>query len=231
MDENQFWSKVARGEPDACWEWTGGLKGYGYGAAWFHGKRVSAHRLAYELTHGPIPAGLKICHSCDNPPCCNPAHLFAGTQADNIVDAYQKQRLPSGDKHYKTKVRERDVAWLQECIASGWLTRAEAAEALGVTKGTISSYTRGIGIGPPQPANPAPTTDPAVGAVANESAKLLTVTQAAARLGISRQRVCSLLAAGRLPATRFGQAWMITEEDLAAFVRLPRGRPAKKKAT
>jgi excisionase family DNA binding protein len=59
--------------------------------------------------------------------------------------------------------------------------------------------------------------------------KLLTATEAARALGISKQRICYLLAAGRLPATRFGQAWMIRERDLAAFVRLPRGRPAKEK--
>ena len=60
--------------------------------------------------------------------------------------------------------------------------------------------------------------------------KLLTATEAAKALGVSRQRICYLLAAGRLPATRFGQAWMIREEDLRAFVRLPRGRPAKSRS-
>lgn len=94
----RFWAKVNR--TDGCWEWQASRNNYGYGL--FHvgvgaaGRiRSSAHRFAYELAHGPIPKGLNVCHSCDNPPCCNPAHLFLGTQRDNVLDAARKGRTPA----------------------------------------------------------------------------------------------------------------------------------------
>jgi hypothetical protein len=96
--EERFWAKVDRsGGPDACWLWTAGTfrlrNGYGkFGADPAASRTVYAHRFAYELSHGPIPPGLLVCHHCDNPPCCNPAHLFLGTIADNMRDMSDKGR-------------------------------------------------------------------------------------------------------------------------------------------
>lgn len=87
-----FWSRVDRRGPDECWEWTASRYPTGYGYITIGGKKSYAHRVAYELTHGPIPGGLHICHRCDNPPCCNPAHLFAGTAKDNMQDRDRKGR-------------------------------------------------------------------------------------------------------------------------------------------
>lgn len=96
----RFWSKVdASAGPDACWPWLGGRKAKGYGTFFIrrdppgrHGKLIqtTAHRMAYQLTNGAIDDGLVVRHTCDNPPCCNPAHLIPGTIADNSRDAMER---------------------------------------------------------------------------------------------------------------------------------------------
>lgn len=85
---------VQVGEPNACWEWTGFRIPDGYGQITIRSRQrtYKAHRLAWEIAHGPIPEGLQVCHKCDNPPCCNPAHLFLGTARDNVMDRERKGR-------------------------------------------------------------------------------------------------------------------------------------------
>lgn len=82
-----------------CIEWTGatvksnGYEHHRYGRHTSGGKKRLAHRVAYERANGPIPQGLEICHTCDNPLCCNPDHLFLGTHRDNMQDAIRKGRV------------------------------------------------------------------------------------------------------------------------------------------
>jgi hypothetical protein len=107
----RFWAHVDKsGGPDACWPWHGGHVGRGYGhTTWsdnYERIEIMAHRQAYEFEFGgPIPQGLQVCHKCDNPPCCNPAHLFLGTATENLVDAYTKGRrkraIPQLAQHHK----------------------------------------------------------------------------------------------------------------------------------
>lgn len=77
-----------------CWEWSGARAVNGYGRALIGSRQVAAHRLSFTVHTGPIPTGLFICHRCDNPPCINPAHLFAGTAQENVSDREAKGRHP-----------------------------------------------------------------------------------------------------------------------------------------
>jgi hypothetical protein len=96
--DRDFWAKVDQsGGLFACWPWLGPRHGQGYGRTWYNGGPVYAHRVAFALANGTSPAGLDICHTCDNPPCCNPAHLWAGTARDNLKDAAAKGRIRGGN--------------------------------------------------------------------------------------------------------------------------------------
>lgn len=90
--KDRFWARVDKsGGRDACWPWTGAVTHSGYGD-FSTGTFRRAHRAAYFFTSGAIPDGLCVCHACDNRRCCNPAHLWLGTQADNVSDMYAKGR-------------------------------------------------------------------------------------------------------------------------------------------
>jgi len=100
----RFWSRVNKRGPDECWEWLGG-KGSGtangrYGRMSIsHAKSRPAHQVSWEIANGaPFPKGMNGCHSCDNPGCVNPSHIWPGTQSDNIKDAVAKGRHSSKPK-------------------------------------------------------------------------------------------------------------------------------------
>lgn len=86
----RLWEKVDRSGD--CWIWTAARNGYGYGMFYLNGRTVPAQRVSWELTNGPWPANMHACHTCDNPPCVRPDHIFPGTNADNIADCNAKGR-------------------------------------------------------------------------------------------------------------------------------------------
>lgn len=133
------------GGEDACWPWTGYRDRDGYGL--FKptiAKTVRAHRFAWEQAHGPIGPELFICHRCDNPPCCNPAHLFVGTPAENNMDMHSKGRnrpaegIP-GSLNRNAKLTEVDALAIRASDAS----TKELAARYGVSKSAIQNIKNG----------------------------------------------------------------------------------------
>ena len=126
--EQRFWEKVDKRGPDECWQWTACTGPTGYGT--FDGKR--AHRVSWAWANGrPVPDGLVVCHSCDNPGCVNPAHLWAGTQRDNMHDCIRKGRRA---KNEESRARhERIIA-----LYHRGLTMKEIAREIGSTRKSVS---------------------------------------------------------------------------------------------
>ncbi len=109
--EDRFWAKVVKGQPGECWGWSGccNTTGLPYGSLSLPGREagsVPAHRFSWELHNGPIPRGLMVLHTCDNPPCANPDHLLLGTHADNMADrnAKGRQACQKGTAHGMSKL-------------------------------------------------------------------------------------------------------------------------------
>lgn len=109
----EFWKKVKQGGKDDCWPWIGRPRSekQGYGGFWFNGKHWRTHRFAFWITRRRLPKNKLICHECDNPPCCNPEHLFAGTNKDNYEDCLKKGRAyrERGEDRYNATLTEADV--------------------------------------------------------------------------------------------------------------------------
>lgn len=142
----QFWEKADVRGPDECWEWRGVRFVEGdYGRLVRRGKNLRAHRVAYELSIGPIPPGLDVLHTCDNPPCINPAHLWVGTDADNHRDRMLKgrNRVQDGERNSNVKLTAEQVAEIRERYAAGERQTALARE-FGIKQPHVSRIVRGV---------------------------------------------------------------------------------------
>jgi len=133
----------AKANPNTgCIEWVGYTRG-GYGSLRIDGKQLQAHRVAYEISKGPIPEGLFVCHKCDNRRCINIEHLFLGTNKDNVDDMVNKRRHNFGDKHPNTVVTKKVKDEMVPFVASG-ITVLEIAKRLGIKYGTAKHYVAAI---------------------------------------------------------------------------------------
>lgn len=122
---------------NGCREWTGSLTSNGYGHLFVGGRKVSVHRIAWELEHGPIPAGLLIRHDCDNPPCFHVAHLRPGTDLDNQKDSVRRGRNAFGERNGSRHLSEADVVEIRRRLARGESGVMALGREFGVSHSTI----------------------------------------------------------------------------------------------
>lgn len=137
------------GGPEACWPWTGRNRHqFGYGVIWDKrlGRAEEAHRVAWRLANGPIPDGHFVLHNCDNPPCCNPAHLYTGTQKQNIADIYSRGRQSKwnrrGEANSFAKLTDDAVREIRRLSAAG-LKPTEIGRRYGVERTSIKNVLAG----------------------------------------------------------------------------------------
>ena len=127
------------GALNECWEWTL-ARNKGYGVISTHGSRIrGAHTVAWELANNQkLPPGMVIRHSCDNPPCTNPAHLLLGTHADNVADRVRRGRQLSGEQMTHSKLTEFNARAIRALYARGGVYQWELAKMFGVSQSNIS---------------------------------------------------------------------------------------------
>lgn len=140
------WDEVVRRpELGPCWEWRGTRFKNGYGRITLADRRTNvAHRVALELAVGILPADMEACHRCDNPPCVNPAHLFAGTARDNAADMIAKRRDLRGERSPYAKLTFADATAIREAYARGGVSQQAIADRYDVKQPAISRIIRGV---------------------------------------------------------------------------------------
>lgn len=136
--EERYWGKVIK-NPEGCWGWSGRRSTFGYGVIHTGPRGASrqevAHRISWEIHNGPIPAGLHVCHHCDNPPCSNPDHLYVGDQAANMADRDERGR------HGTAKLTPSDIRSIRARRAMGERL-ATLSHDFGVSIGQVSLIAR-----------------------------------------------------------------------------------------
>lgn len=145
----RFWRRVAVAGPDDCWPWIPDRGKGNYGGFWLNGTNRKAHRVSWEFTHGELPVGVDVLHKCDNPPCCNPAHLFIGTDADNVADKCSKNRQakgdrngsythpekrPRGERHGRVNVDHSQAQAIRERWETGEASKSQIARENGISR-------------------------------------------------------------------------------------------------
>lgn len=143
-DIQRFWRNVNRLDDEtACWEWAKGKNRQGYGKFGMNNKNILAHRFIWIALHGPIPSHMRVCHHCDNPSCVNPAHLFLGTQSDNMNDMFSKGRATrKGEHNGRAKLTPFKVREIRTLYSEGGITQKQLAERFNIGKTQIGVIVR-----------------------------------------------------------------------------------------
>jgi len=131
-----------------CINWLGATNGVGYGITWFNKKKEYAHRVAYIKANGEIPDGMFVCHSCDNPLCVNPKHLWLGTRSDNMKDMVKKGRgrgqLKPKYENQQLKISLKQAKEIRKLYATGNYSTRQLAPMFKIGKSQIHKIiTRG----------------------------------------------------------------------------------------
>lgn len=119
---------------DGCWEWSGNKDKDGYGLLTYARRHYRANKLALQFDGRPVPVGMYACHTCDNPGCVRPDHLYPGTPQQNADDAHSRGRNQRGERHYSAKLSEADV----KAIRDSFETDENIAKFYGVSRSNIS---------------------------------------------------------------------------------------------
>lgn len=140
--KDRFKTKVVADTHTGCWNWAAYRTPVGYGKFHVGGKALFAHRVSYELFVGPVPAGLCVCHRCDNRACVNPEHLFTGPQSANVADMIAKGRQAAsrGESNGRAKLAPETIA---EILRAEGFSQQELADAYGVSRSHISNIRSG----------------------------------------------------------------------------------------
>ncbi len=159
-DLMRFWEKVEKlGTEAGCWLWTSAIHDRGYGMFGMKGRAVRVHRIMWEITFGPIPEGIWVLHRCDTRCCCNPSHLFLGTNQDNVDDMMRKGRHRSpdpkmhsdilrekaarGENHRDAKFTEEEVKAIVARYRQGGISQRALGQIHGADHTTIGDMIRG----------------------------------------------------------------------------------------
>jgi len=143
MDAVAYWNNVEKHDFSRCWVWKRCKNKKGYGLLQYDGpdgmeRHQKSHRMAWRLSFGPIKKGLHICHKCDNPSCCNPSHLFMGTNHENVLDKMEKGRMQRGENTSRAKLNPTKVREIRtKYKANEFLSMETLGKEYGVTPGSI----------------------------------------------------------------------------------------------